>query len=255
MAQNKAVIKALKILELISKSKDGVTLSEISKELDMPKATTFDILKALYQEDAIYFKNEKTKTYVIGSKMFTIGEKYIKNSNFIEFSQELLKDFANKYNATCFATKRIGRTISYIYKYESPRVRLFTENVGDAFPLYNSAAGLTFLAFTTNEKRKDLIDRMIKKDFGGNANDLRLKKMKEEIEKIQFSGCYISNGVHDKLTFEVACPVYNFESKETGVLYASRVAFDENESDLESKCIKEFTNIARIVSKRQGYQE
>ena len=97
MAQNKAVIKALKILEFISKSKDGVTLSEIAHELDMPKATTFDILKALYQEDAIYYKNEKTKTYAIGSKMFTIGEKYTKNSNFIEFSQELLKDFGNKY--------------------------------------------------------------------------------------------------------------------------------------------------------------
>ena len=53
-------------LDLISKSPDGLTLSEIYKELDLPKATVYDILQALYQEDAVYYKNEIQKTYVIG---------------------------------------------------------------------------------------------------------------------------------------------------------------------------------------------
>ena len=90
MAANKAVIKALKILELISKSEEGLTLSEIYKEAEMPKATTYDILQALYMEDAVYYKNEILKTYVIGSKLFTIGQSYMKNSNFI--LRNLLKE-------------------------------------------------------------------------------------------------------------------------------------------------------------------
>ena len=56
-------------------------LSEIYKELDMPKATVYDILQALYAEDAVYYKNEIAKTYVIGSKIFAIGQAYTKNSN------------------------------------------------------------------------------------------------------------------------------------------------------------------------------
>ena len=44
MSANKSVVKALKILELISKHQEGITLSEIYKELDMPKATVYDIL-------------------------------------------------------------------------------------------------------------------------------------------------------------------------------------------------------------------
>ena len=67
MSANKSVIKTLKILDLIAKSPDGLTLSEIYKELDLPKATVYDILQALYQEDAVYYKNEIQKTY----KLFT----------------------------------------------------------------------------------------------------------------------------------------------------------------------------------------
>ena len=142
MSANKSVIKTLKILDLISKSPDGLTLSEIYKELDLPKATVYDILQALYQEDAVYYKNEIQKTYVIGSKVFAIGQSYSKNSNFIAFASPLLKEFAEKYGVTTFAYKRIGTKVTSVFKSESVKARLSTPEVGQQMSLYDNIVGL-----------------------------------------------------------------------------------------------------------------
>ncbi|MGB4695828.1 MAG: helix-turn-helix domain-containing protein, partial [Bacilli bacterium] len=107
MAANKSVEKCIKILELISKYPEGITLAEIYKTLKLPKATVFDILQALYKEDAVYYKDPKLKNYVIGSKIFSIGQAYTKNSNFINFASQGLRNFADKYEMTTFAAKRL----------------------------------------------------------------------------------------------------------------------------------------------------
>lgn len=61
MNDNKSVDRILRILELISKNPNGITLSQISRELGIPKSTAFDFLQALYKADAVYFKDEVSK--------------------------------------------------------------------------------------------------------------------------------------------------------------------------------------------------
>lgn len=256
MAANKAVIKTLKILELISKSPDGVTLAEIYKELDMPKATVYDILQALYSEDAVYYKNEVLKTYVIGSKVFTIGQAYTKNSNFIMFASPLLKEFALKYSVTTFACKRIGTKNTYVYKYESSKARLTTDDIGTQLPLYESISGLAFLAFLPEEKREDLLERILVKDFNG-VKSSKYKEIVERVKEYSKNGYIFDNGKLDHYVCELAIPVYNFENKVTGVISATRLVFDNENVDqkAEQDYINDFLQIAQTISKKQGYKE
>ena len=149
MAINKSAEKTLKILELIAKYPEGITLSEIYKTLDMPKASVYDILQALYKEDAIYYKDPRQKNYVIGSKVFAIGQAYTKNSNFINFASPFLRKFADKYGLTVFACKRLADKLVFIYKYESPNTKIQTSDVGLQEPLYENIAGRTILAFAS----------------------------------------------------------------------------------------------------------
>ena len=192
MSANKSVVKALKILELISKHQDGITLSEIYKELDMPKATVYDILQALYAEDAVYYKNEIAKTYVIGSKIFAIGQAYTKNSNFISFASPLLRDFADKYGVTVFACKRLGTKISNVYKYESTKSRLVTPDVGVQTQLYENVAGMAFLTFLNDEKVKDLLERIYKQEFKGTASS-HTNESVSPLSKIQSEFLYLAS--------------------------------------------------------------
>ena len=250
MAANKAVMKALKILELISKNPEGITLSEICKELNLPKATAYDILRSLYQEDAVYFKNEQIKNYVIGSQIFTIGQSYIKNSNFITFASPFLKDFAKRYSVSTLAQKRIGTKMACVYKYEAPEAKLTTEDIGSQAPLSTSIAGLTFLTFVTDEKKTELYDRTLSE---GSTFSNEAVKILANVNANRKNGYLFDNGTFHQFVCELAVPVYNFEGKMSGVLSTVRLPFDENDETKET-FIKDFLNIASTVSQMQGYR-
>lgn len=255
MAANKAVIKTLKILELISKSDEGLTLSEIYKEADIPKATTYDILQALYAEDAIYYKNEILKTYVVGSKLFTIGQAYIKNSNFISFASPLLKEFATKFKVTAFACKRLGTKVTYVYKYESNKVRLLTSEIGTQLPLYQSVAGLAFLAFLPESKSQQLLERILAKEFNGKKTE-EYNKIIELVKEYRTQKYIFDNGTIDHFICELAVPVYNFENKVTGIISATRLIFECGiETENEKEYISDFLKIAETISHKQGYKK
>lgn len=253
MASNKSVEKAIKILELISKYPDGITLSGIYKALDMPKATVYDILQALYKEDAIYYKDPNQKTFVIGSKVFAIGQAYTKNSNFINYASPLLKQYADRHNLTVFACKRLADKTVGIYKYESPKTKISTEDVGYQQPLQYDIGGKVFLAFLPEERRKELLAGILKDDYSGVENSF-YKKLVSDIEKIQKCGYGLDNGDTSSYLCSIALPVFNMDNKVSGVIKASRIIEKETEADIEKE-ISELKEIAEYVSRKQGYKK
>lgn len=130
---NNTVVKTFKILDLISKSKTHLTATEISKELDLPTSTTHDILMTLVEEDVIYYKDFKSKTYAIGVKMYALSKPYIRDSNIINASQEYLKDICNKYNLSGYVLKPNDRCMMVTYKYESENSIVKIPSVGYEF--------------------------------------------------------------------------------------------------------------------------
>jgi len=253
MAANKTVIKTLKILELISKNPEGITLSEIYRELKMPKATVYDILQSLYNEDAVYYKNEFLKTYVIGSKLFAISQAYIKNSNFIAFASPFLKDFANEFGVTTFCCKRLGTKVTYVYKYESNKARLTTDDIGTQTLLHKTVAGLAFLAFLPKQKSDDLLEQLLVKEFG-NVKTKEYLEIVNGLDSYRKLGYVLKNGELDPFTCELAIPVYNFENKAVGVISATKLIFQENQLAETKAYIEKFMKIAEAISYKQGYR-
>ena len=47
MKLNRTLLRAIEILELLSRSKEGYTLTELSLIFDYPKSSVFDIIKTL----------------------------------------------------------------------------------------------------------------------------------------------------------------------------------------------------------------
>jgi IclR family KDG regulon transcriptional repressor len=253
MAANKSVEKCIKILELISKYPEGITLAEIYKTLKLPKATVFDILQALYKEDAVYYKDPKLKNYVIGSKIFSIGQAYTKNSNFINFASQGLRNFADKYEMTTFAAKRLDDKVIYIFKYESPKTKIITNDVGVQIPLHKNPLGIAFLCFLREEKRKALLAEIKEKAFANKETE-EYKQLLEKIELYRSWGYVFDNGETEGYIRHFSVPVYNFENKCTGVIGASGLMDGIAEEKLR-KQIEEFVKIADYVSERQGYKK
>lgn len=230
MKDNRTVSRILQILELIAKHDEGLTLGQIYRMLDIPKATVYDFLQTLYRADAIYYKDPRLKNYVIGSKMFAIGSVYTKNSNLIEASQYELKDFADRHGRTVFVTKRINDKIVYVFKHQPSNSKIVTpQEIGSVSRDFeNTPIGQCYAVFDKNVR---------------NENIPRF----DEIKKMRYIYSSLDDNSH---ICTLAAPVWNFENRVVGVIVASDLASEISERE---SIAKEFTGIAEHISRRLGY--
>ncbi len=230
MKENRTVNRVLAILELIAKHDEGLTLGQIYRELDMPKATAYDFLQTLYQADAIYYKDPRLKNYVIGSKMFAIGSVYTKNSNLIEAAQFELKEFANRHGRTVFITKRINDKVVYVFKYQPGTSKIITpQEIGSVSSDFkNDVIGRCYSVFDKSIRDKTL----------------------EDYAKIKKDRYIISNDQSANHICTIAAPIWNFEKRVCGVLAAS--ALQEDSID-KKKIAKELAEISESISRKLGY--
>lgn len=242
--ENKFVGRVLDILELISKNPQGLTCTEIHKMLGLPKSSVYDILQALYQRDAIYFNNEKLKTYVIGSRMFAIGSVYTTNSSFINISKPLLDEFSEKYNLICYASKRISEKVISVYKHEPLKCKIQMADEGTEITKFHSTAiGKALLAFDNYPIPKNL-----QSYTKYTITDKELLNI--EIEKIKLLGYSIESQETEEHIKGFAVPIYNFEKRVCGVISAYGLSFELKEID---KLAIEFKNLALQISRKLGY--
>ncbi|MBE0700598.1 MAG: helix-turn-helix domain-containing protein [Acholeplasmataceae bacterium] len=230
MKENRSVNRILAILELIAKHDEGLTLGQIYRMLDIPKATVYDFLQTLYKADAIYYKDPRLKNYVIGSKMFAIGSVYTKNSNLIDASQYDLKEFADRHGRTVFVSKRINDKIVYVFKYQPNNSKIVTpQEIGSiSRDFENGPIGQCYAVFDKVVINKDI------------SNYDTIRKQRHIYSSIEDSSHICT----------LATPVWNFENRVVGVLIASDLA---QETTRREVIAKEFIQIAERISRKLGY--
>ena len=106
------------MLQLISKSNDGITLSEISQKLDIPVSSTSDILCSFLETDMVEVRNSRLKSYVIGPTAYNIGTSFARNSSLLDKSRRIVDELSKTLNKTVFLGKPANNRVVYIYKHE-----------------------------------------------------------------------------------------------------------------------------------------
>ena len=125
MKLNRTLLRAIDILELLSKSKEGYTLAQLSSMLDSPKSSIFDIMKTLVYKNMVIEDNQSGITkYKIGLQSFLIGSSYLNDTDIVNIAKNDLIDLANRMQATTFMSILDDDMVTYLYKYESEKTIL-----------------------------------------------------------------------------------------------------------------------------------
>ncbi|MBN2837656.1 MAG: helix-turn-helix domain-containing protein, partial [Fusobacteriaceae bacterium] len=88
MKINRTVARAIEIMELLSKEKKGLTIKEISKTMNMPKTSTYDILETLVHKEILEKNTGEQNNYRIGIKSFQIGSSYLSTKEIFQIIDE-----------------------------------------------------------------------------------------------------------------------------------------------------------------------
>lgn len=143
------------IFELFTGEKDSYSLTDISKQLNMPPSSTYLILQNMLNRG--YLETDRSgKQFRIGYKLFTIRSGYMRSSSLTGEFNQIAEKIIQDLNETVSLSIRADNQLLYIGEKVSTHPLRFNPSLGNTLPLHATASGKILLADMTMEDLRDL---------------------------------------------------------------------------------------------------
>ncbi len=247
MATSRSALRTIHILELISNSPKGITLSEIAAGLHIPVTSVNDIVKALIETEMIEIIDERSKLYGIGVKAYYIGNSFISNTSLVDKAKPIVEELASQVTKTVFIGKEVNEKITYIYKYEPKDTLIATCPIGSRTFLHTTSLGKCILA-----NNEELLQRVISKELIKKTPQSITEpaKLIEELQKVRLKGYAVDNREQDDHLFCIGAPIYDRNNKVIAALSISGLYSEKTNVEYEANLVREK---AQLISKKMGY--
>ena len=252
---NRSVARALEMLELVAASKDELTITEISKQLGIPKSTTFDILYTLLDKGYLEQANEKQKSFKLGVKLFQTGACYLEQTPFQNVAHSVLERLAEVAGETAFLALLNNDELVYFDKVESPNSVRTSARIGSNNPLYCTGLGKAILAALPDEEVKAILART------GGLKPVTPYTFTDEtqffaiLNQARQQGYAIDDREHNAEVFCLAAPVYNLQGKiYAAISVASLYTKINHQPEKITALGKMIADAALDLSQRIGYR-
>ncbi len=154
--QAPTVKKAFQILRAISKTREGMGVSQLSKKLAISKSTVFGILNALEELGAVT-RDPEAKTYTLGVTLFELGKAAYARIDMKEIARPFMERLMEQAQESVFLGVRNGEHVTILETVESMQDLKITAPVGTRIPLFAGATGKVFMASMPEGKAAELI--------------------------------------------------------------------------------------------------
>ncbi len=141
----KSAERTLSVLELLGKHPEGLTLSRIAQELDIPASSTFHLLQTLEHREYIQ-RDPATRQYRVGVKLFELGSTYVAGLDLVRHGVSVVREIASVCGETVHLAVREGHDVIYIAKEDSIHAVRMVSAIGRRIPAHCTAVGKVLLA-------------------------------------------------------------------------------------------------------------
>jgi IclR family transcriptional regulator, negative regulator of allantoin and glyoxylate utilization operons len=146
MKSNESVSRAIDIINLIAASADPLTLTEISKRINIPKTSAFGILHTLVEKRVLEVADENTKAFKLGIGLFESTLTALSSTDLLKAARPLIEDLNRLTGETVlFAVEDSGDMV-FLDKVEGNSIIRATIKLGARVHLHCSAIGKAVLA-------------------------------------------------------------------------------------------------------------
>lgn len=206
---NRSVGRAIEILELLAHSPNELTITEISKNLAIPKSTAFDIIYTLVNKGYLEVADERLKSFRLGVKLFQVGSGYRDKKPFYDVAKSVLEKITAQVNETSFLAIESGGMLVYLDKAESENSVRTSCKLGSNRPMYCTGLGKALLSAYSDERLLDIV-----RSTGGMppitpTTITTEEHLIEEMNESRRRGYAIDDREHNMDVFCVAAPIYD----------------------------------------------
>lgn len=241
--------RAIRVLELLSHERDGLSLAELTRRTDIPKSTLFRILTTLQNRGCLTI-DEENKRYQLGLKLWELGSAYIEQSDIDSAAISYMKDLAQTCGESVFLGMLDEGEVVYVRRIESPRSVTVVRKLGHRAPAYCTATGEAMLAYMPEQKVKSILDALKLKAYNPKTNTDQ-DELWRRLKQVRSEGVAVVDGEYNAKLLCVSAPVLD----ESSVRAAITVAMLSAEAEAkEIEAIKQSVRkAARELSKELGY--
>ncbi len=150
------VEKAFRILGLIAKRDRLMTISDLSRELDISKSTVHGITRALEAVGAV-IRDEKTKRYSLGMTLLELAGAGYERIDLKDIARPIMEDLMRSTQQSVFLGIRSNEHVSIIDIVESTQDLKITAPIGTRLPLLAGAIGKAFLSSMEEDRAISLV--------------------------------------------------------------------------------------------------
>lgn len=141
----KSALRVLDIFELLARYPDGISLSEISTKLNIPKSSAHGLIATLLNRGYLR-EGRHDRTYRLGARLFELGSEYVAGTDLITDGQVIVSETARACDETVHLAILEGDEVLYVAKEESTNTIRMVSAVGKRFPAYGTGVGKMLLS-------------------------------------------------------------------------------------------------------------
>ena len=153
LVQHRSTSRVLDIFELICSNlddTDGLTLTDISQALSVPKGSLSPIMRTLLARGYLSV-DPQTLRYTVGAMLFSKGYTYISKGGLNRDIQPIMEDVVRKVSETCHLAELNGGQVFYLLKVDSPEAIRMYSSPGRLLPAYSTSLGKALLSGMSKE--------------------------------------------------------------------------------------------------------
>lgn len=238
--------RALRVMELLADNPKGLTMSEISDALEIPKNSAFRIT-ATMEHRGFLERDPLSKAFILTNKMTNISHSTIAEKSLVENAWEsMLKLRDESMETVLFGT--LVNTKGVVLEQAPARHSFkFTVDIGTQFDLHTAAPGKAVLAYMSAREQSHYIKAMNFEQFTkntiSNADDYY-----EELKKVKVQGFGVDCDEEREGMRCVAAPIFNSKRQPIAAIWltgpSSRIPI-KNFPKLGQLCIDAATEISK----------
>lgn len=219
-AKIQSVDRALRLIELIASSKnEGLTLTQLSQKIELPKSTVHGLLSTLREYNYVT-QAEDSANYILGIRLFELGSLVSRSFDIKDAALPVMKRLNKQFGETVHLGAEDNGEVLYLEKVAADSLISIMSEVGLRLPMHCSGLGKVLLAHKSDAEIKRVISQkglptLTKRTITSYS------KLKEELGKVIEKGYAIDDGEIMEGLRCVAAPIKDSKGK---VRYAISVS-------------------------------
>ncbi|MCY8515608.1 IclR family transcriptional regulator [Bacillus atrophaeus] len=208
----RTVQRALDILYCFSLEKQELSLTEISREINLAMSTTTRLLATLEKNNFIY-KDQETLKYRLGQKLYYLGHLAGKSIKLREIAQPILETLRDQTRETAnlYLLEHDYRVC--IEQAEGLQSIRHLVKIGEKLPLWAGAGGKVLLAHQPETFQAKVLEQLPPKR--------NIEELKSELVQIKAQGFGLSLDEREVGSAAIAAPIFNINGEVQACLSVS----------------------------------